>query len=89
MYQVTKRDGKIANFDIIKISNAIKKATGRNYVLESYVQHATEEKSTSKAASYVSIMENGKTHWGVGIHRDIMTSSVGALVSAVNRLLTE
>ena len=26
MYQVTKRDGKIANFDIIKISDAIKKA---------------------------------------------------------------
>ena len=71
------------------VSNAIREVTGKNYVLESYVEHALEESSTSKAASYVSIMENGKTHWGVGIHRDIMTSSVGALVSAVHRLLTE
>ena len=69
------------------VSNAIKKATGRNYVLESYVQHAVEEKSTSKAASYVCIVEDGKAHWGVGIHTDIMTSSVWALMSAVNRML--
>ena len=69
------------------VSNAIRKITGKDYVLESYVEHALEESSTSKAASYVSIVENGKTHWGVGIHSDIMTSSVGALVSAVNRLL--
>ena len=69
------------------VSNAIRQVTGKDYVLESYVEHALEESSTSKAASYVSIVENGKTHWGVGIHSDIMTSSVRALVSAVNRLL--
>ena len=69
------------------VSNAIKKATGRNYVLESYVQHATEEKSTSKAASYVCIVEEGKAYWGVGIHTDIMTASVWALMSAVNNML--
>ena len=69
------------------ISNAIKQVTGRSYVLESYVEHALEGKSSSKAASYVSIVENGVTHWGVGIHSDIMTSSVRALVSAVNRSL--
>ena len=69
------------------VSNAIKQVTGKDYALESYVEHALEEKSSSKAASYVSIVENGKTYWGVGIHHDIMTSSVGALVSAVNRAL--
>ena len=67
------------------VSNAIKKVTGRAYVLETYVSHALEEKSTSKAASYISIVEGNKTHWGVGIHSDIMTSSIRALVSAVNR----
>ena len=71
------------------ISNAIKAVTGRDYVLESYVEHALEEKSTSKAASYVSISENSNVHWGVGIHSDIMTSSISALVSAVNRMLTK
>lgn len=69
------------------VSNAIKKAIGKEYVLESYVEHALEEKSTSKAASYVCIALDGKTYWGTGIHSDIMTSSVKALVSAVNRLL--
>lgn len=69
------------------VSEAIKAVTGKAYVLESYVQHALEEKSTAKAASYVSVVENGKTYWGTGIHTDIMTSSVYALVSAVNRML--
>ena len=69
------------------VSNAIKEVVGKEYVLESYVQHALEEKSSSQAASYVSIMADGKTYWGTGIHTDIMTSSVRALVSAVNVML--
>lgn len=69
------------------VSNAIKQAIGRDYVLESYVEHALEERSTSKAASYVCIVADGKAYWGTGIHTDIMTSSIKALVSAVNRLL--
>ena len=60
---------------------------GKEYTLESYIQHALEEKSNSKAASYVSIVLDGKTYWGTGIHTDIMTSSVYALVSAINRSL--
>ena len=70
------------------VSNAIKKVIGKEYVLESYVQHAVEEKSTSKAASYVGIVADGKTYWGTGIHTDIMTASVWALMSAVNRMLS-
>ncbi len=69
------------------VNAAIRKVTGREYTLENYVEHALEEKSTSKAASYICIVENGKQYWGAGIHTDIMTSSVKALVSAVNRLL--
>jgi len=69
------------------VSNAIKEVTGLNYVLESYVQHALEEKSTAKAASYVQIVVDGKSSWGTGIHSDIMTSSVRALETAVNRIL--
>ena len=69
------------------VSKAIKQVTGKEYTLENYVEHALEEKSTSKAASYVCIVENGVPYWGAGIHTDIMTSSVKALVSAVNRML--
>ena len=71
------------------VSTAIKAVTGSNFVLESYVEHALEEKSSSKAASYVGISENGKTYWGAGIHTDIMTSSIHALVAAMNRLLID
>jgi 2-isopropylmalate synthase len=69
------------------VSTAIKQVTGVDYVLENYVEHALEEKSSSKAASYICIKADDKTIWGAGIHTDIMTSSVKALVSAVNRLL--
>ena len=69
------------------VSNAIKQIIDKNYVLESYAQHAIEEKSTANAASYVGIVIDGKTYWGVGVHSDIMTSSIKALVTAVNRML--
>ena len=69
------------------VSNAIKKVVGKDYLLESYVQHALEEKSSSQAASYVCIVADGKPYWGMGIHADIMTSSVKALVTAVNKML--
>ena len=69
------------------ISNAIKQIIGKDYILESYAQHAIEEKSTANAASYVGIVADGKTYWGVGVHSDIMTSSIKALVTAVNRML--
>ncbi len=69
------------------VSKAIKRITNRSYVLENYVEHALEEKSSSKAASYVCISAGGKSYWGTGIHSDIMTSSILALVSAVNVML--
>ena len=69
------------------VSKAIKEVTGKEYTLENYVEHALEEKSTSQAASYICIAVDGKQYWGVGIHTDIMTSSVKALVSAINRAL--
>ncbi len=70
------------------VSKAIKKVTGRSYVLENYVEHALEEKSSSQAASYVCISAGGKSYWGTGIHTDIMTSSILALVSAVNIMIS-
>lgn len=70
------------------INNAIHKALKLEYVLEHYAQHALEERSTSQAAAYVGIRVGDKTHWGAGIDSDIIESSVYALVSAVNRMLT-
>ena len=69
------------------VSNAVKQMLGQDYALETYTQHALEEKTTSQAASYVSIVKDGKTYWGAGIDSDIIVSSVKALISAVNIML--
>jgi 2-isopropylmalate synthase len=90
---IVEYQGKRVQTDVVGngrldcVSSAIKQVIGKDFVLETYVQHALEEKSTASAASYVSIVADGNTYWGTGIHSDIMTSSVRALVSAVNRML--
>ncbi len=72
------------------VSNAIKQRVGNVYSLESYTEHAIDEKTDSRAASYVEIKNtDGKRVWGVGEHNDIIVSSVKALVSAINRLLAD
>ena len=71
------------------VNNAIRQSLGREYTLEQYTQHALEERSTSRAASYVCVRSDGKNYWGAGIDSDIYESSVLALVSAINRMLKE
>ena len=71
------------------VSNAVRSLTGLSYTLDSYTQHALEGKTSSKAASYVSISADNGTHWGCGIDSDIGMSSVKALLSAVNRLIAK
>ena len=52
---------------------------------EDYMQHAIEGESDARAAAYVNISDqSGKPYWGVGIHHDIATASVLALIGAVN-----
>ena len=69
--------------------NALRRVLDETFVVETYTEHALEEKSTSKAASYVGVVKDGKTYWGAGVHSDIMTSSLNALISAINKMLAE
>ncbi|MBQ7375674.1 MAG: 2-isopropylmalate synthase [Clostridia bacterium] len=70
------------------ISNAFKENLGFEYSNLTYTEHALTSDSNSQAVTYVSIMApNGKVFWGVGVHDDIIASSVYALVSAINRSL--
>ncbi len=71
------------------VARALENLTGISYTLESYTEHDMEGGSGSRAASYVSIKHNEKTYWGTGVHEDIITSSVKALVSAVNRMVND
>ena len=77
------------NGSLNAVNNAIKHLLGRDYSLETYTQHALEERSSSRAASYVSITYQSRTYWGAGIDSDITTSSVKALVGAVNKMLAD
>ena len=50
-----------------------------------YAEHAMSAGGDAKAASYVECAVNGKVLWGVGIDPSITTSSLKAIISAVNR----
>lgn len=68
------------------VSNAIKNRYNLNYELDSYQEHSLESGTTSKAISYVSIKFNDDIFWGVGIDKDIIKSSIEALVTAINKI---
>ncbi|MBQ7460392.1 MAG: 2-isopropylmalate synthase [Oscillospiraceae bacterium] len=71
------------------VSNALKKIVGDVYSLDAYSEHALTSDTGSDAASYVAIKDlKGRMEWGVGVSRDIIISSIKALVGAVNRLMT-
>jgi 2-isopropylmalate synthase len=71
------------------ISNALQTKLGIQYKDLVYKEHALEIGSKSNAVSYVGITDlNGTVYWGCGIDADIMTSSVKALFSAVNNMVT-
>lgn len=81
---ITETDVGTGRLDAV--SNAIKKASGIHYTLVSYSEHAMTKGSTSDAMAYVGIINGaGKVVWGAGTHNDIITASINALVSAVNR----
>ncbi|WP_130863659.1 2-isopropylmalate synthase [Bacilliculturomica massiliensis] len=72
------------------VSNALKKyeQLGVDFDVAAYTEHALENGSSSRACAYVAIKDhNGHVTWGTGIHPDIISASVNAFVSAVNRAL--
>ena len=68
------------------VSNAIKLYFGVSYELSTYEEHAVSKGSSSRAATYVGILCEGKMYWGVGLDEDIIKSSIAALVSAGNKM---
>ena len=69
------------------VSNAIQAHTGVKYNNLTYSEHALEIGSSSRAMAYIGITgENGKVVWGAGMDTDIITASIMALVSAINRM---
>ena len=50
-----------------------------------YAEHATGSGEEAQAASYLEVAVGGRVLWGCGVHPSIVTSSLRAIVSAVNR----
>ncbi|MCU1600912.1 MAG: 2-isopropylmalate synthase [Frankiales bacterium] len=50
-----------------------------------YAEHATGAGEEAQAASYLELAVNGVVLWGCGIHPSIVTSSLRAIVSGINR----
>jgi 2-isopropylmalate synthase len=54
-----------------------------------YVEHAVGAGSDAMAVAYIEAAgEHGAAVWGVGLHSNILTASLRAVVSAANRLPT-
>ena len=69
------------------VSNAMQKEFGIKYNNLIYSEHAMEIGSTSRAMAYIGITgDDNKTSWGAGMDTDIITASVKALISAINKM---
>ncbi|KGA97672.1 2-isopropylmalate synthase [Alkalihalobacillus alcalophilus ATCC 27647 = CGMCC 1.3604] len=70
------------------ISQALQAHLGIEYTNLIYKEHALESGSESRAVSYVGVTaKDNQVYWGCGIDPDIMTSSVKALFSSVNKIV--
>ncbi len=66
---------------------ALKETAGLKFTLHAYHEHALTKGSSSRAVSYVEVIDNkGEGWWGTGVDTDIIISTVKALLSALNRL---
>jgi 2-isopropylmalate synthase len=59
---------------------------GINVSVRDYHEHAMGFGATTSAAAYLEIELDGETSWGVGIHSNIVTASLRAVASGINRL---
>lgn len=70
------------------ISNALQKNLGISYSNLTYNEHALEIGQSARAIAYISITgADGKVFWGAGMDTDIITASIQALISAINRMV--
>jgi 2-isopropylmalate synthase len=66
--------------------HALKAEVGVAIDIVDYTEHAVSSGSDATAVAYVeSLVPDGTVKWGVGLHPSILTASLRAVVSAVNR----
>ena len=66
---------------------AVMADSGKSYSLHEYHEHAIGGGADTRAAAFVELSDaEGRRRWGVGLHANIVTASLRAVLSAVNRL---
>ncbi|WP_310599437.1 2-isopropylmalate synthase [Desulfobulbus sp.] len=69
---------------------ALRDGLGLRFVLHSYHEHALTRGSSSKAVSYIEILDqDDESWWGAGVDTDIIVASIKSLLSALNRSATK
>ena len=74
------------NGPIAAFVDATRRDAGIKVAVLDYHEHAIGEGADAAAAAYVEVrVGDGRPRWGVGIHPNIVTASLRAVVSAINR----
>ena len=74
------------NGPIAAFVDALARDAGTLVEIIDYHEHALGEGADARAAAYVEARVNGsKSRWGVGLDANIVTASLRAVISAVNR----
>ena len=64
---------------------AVETGLGNDLRVLDYHEHAIGSGADAKAVCYMELMVDDKELWGVGIHNDIVTASLRAMISGINR----
>ena len=77
------------NGPIAALTDALARECGIQLQVVDYVEHAVGAGSDATAVAFIEAAgETGAAVWGVGLHSNILTASLRAVVSAANRLPT-
>jgi 2-isopropylmalate synthase len=75
------------NGPIAALTDALARECGITLQVVDYVEHAVGAGTDATAVAYIEAAgETGAAVWGVGLHSNILTASLRAVVSAANRL---
>ena len=68
--------------------HAISRQTGRRISVVDYHEHALTGGANARAVSYIEVkVDDGRALFGVGVDANIVTASLKAILSALNRAL--
>ncbi len=78
----------LGNGPIDAFVNALRHHCGLEVQLIDYREHAVGRGADAQAAAYVEMRLSTRSGFGVGLHENIVTASLRAVLSAINRLLS-